>query len=323
MSGTVLLSADDLRPLREQAQHAKTMMQVLQSALLAQHQTQVRHQYLSDHGAGDVSGLKLSVTAQDGQRSGLRIFGNPPHNRTYMLLDQHTRSVLAVMDYGVLNSLRVGATAAVAAHWLASPQARTVGLIGSGWQAQPQLDGLFQALPHLEEVRVFSPTPANRERFARDMTARLNIQVTPVSSVQAAVDGADVVDLCGPGHADVRSPLFDSAWVKPGALVIAMAPNQCPVDFVRQSQIVASSWDALTQPDMWPPFDTLIEQQWLKPEHILTIGAIIAAGGRTPASSDQCTLYHLEGASASDLFVASWAHDWACAQGVGQRFQFS
>ncbi|NBW55621.1 MAG: hypothetical protein EBR42_10015, partial [Betaproteobacteria bacterium] len=67
-----------MRPLREQAQHAQTMMQVLQSALLAQHQTEVRHQYLSDHGAGDVSGLKLSVTAQDGQRSGLRIFGNPP-----------------------------------------------------------------------------------------------------------------------------------------------------------------------------------------------------------------------------------------------------
>ena len=56
---------------------------------------------------------------------------------------------------------------------------------------------------------------------------------------------------------------------------------------------------------------------------ILTIGAIIAAGARMPASSDQCTIYHWEGASASDLFVASWAHDWACAQGVGQRFQFS
>jgi hypothetical protein len=110
----VLLSAQDMRPLREQAQHAQTMMQVLQSALLAQHHTEVRHQYLSDHGAGDVSGLNLSVTAQDGQRSGLRIFGNPPHNRTYMLLDQHTRSVLAVMDYGVLNSLRAFAVEAAA-----------------------------------------------------------------------------------------------------------------------------------------------------------------------------------------------------------------
>jgi len=319
----VLLSAEDLRPLREQAQHAKTMMQVVQSALLAQHQTVVRHQYLSDQGTGDVSGLKLSVTAQDGERSGLRIFGNPPHNRTYMLLNQHTRSVLAVMDYGVLNSLRVGATAAVAAHWLASPQARTVGLIGSGWQAQPQLDGLFQALPHLELVRVFSPTPANRERFARDMTARLNIPVTAVSSVQAAVEGADVVDLCGPGHGDVRRPLFDSAWIKPGALVIAMAPNQCPVDFVRKSQIVVSSWEALTQPDIWPPYDTLIEQQQLKPNDIWAIGAIIASGEPAHARPDQCTIYHLEGASASDLFVASWAHDWARANGLGQRFQFS
>lgn len=323
MTEAVLLSAQDLRPLRDQAHHAKTLMQVLQSALLAQHQTDVRHQYLSDHGAGDVSGLKLSVTAQDGERSGLRIFGNPPNNRTYMLLERHTRSVLAVMDYGVLNSLRVGATAAVAAHWLAPPQARTVGLIGSGWQAQPQLDGLVQALPHLAQVRVFSPTPANRERFAREMTARLNLTVTAVSSVQAAVQGADVVDLCGPGHGDVRRPLFDSAWIKPGALVIAMAPNQCPVDFVRSSHIVASSWAALTQPEIWPPFDTLIAQKLLAPSDIQTLGAIMAAGARAPERSDRCTLYHLEGASASDLFVASWAHDWARAQGVGQRFLFS
>ena len=323
MSDALLLTASDLRPLREHPGHIGGASEAVAEAVASQFVAKMRHQHLEDIASGEPDGLRLSVTAVDGMRSGMRVFGNPPHTRAYMLFERDTRALIATMDYGVLNSLRVGATAGVTARYLAPPKARILGLIGSGWQAQPQLDGLRHALPSLELVRVFSPTRANREAFARSMSVRLGLRVEAVESTRQALVDADIVDLCAPGHSGLREPLFQASWIKPGALVIAMAPNQCPADFVQGASVVAVSWEALTQPEIWPPFDRLIKEGTLTKAGVTSLGAVISGHSRSRTSNQGQVLYHLEGGSASDLFIASWAYDWAKAQGVGRHFDLS
>ena len=320
MAEALILTAKDFRPLREDATQMDGAIAAVAKAVAAQYRAGLRHQHLFDIAPGEIDGLRLSVSAEDGGRSGMRVFGNPPHTRAYLLFDVATRALIATMDYGVLNSLRVGATTGVAARHLAPSNARVLALIGSGWQAQPQLDGLKKALPGIEAIRVFSPTKANREAFARSMSARLGIRVEPVESAEAAMHGADVVDLCAPGHSALREPLFEPSWVKPGALVIALAPNQCPITFARQARVVAVSWDALLHPESWPPFDCLIQSGELTQDKILTLGAIVAQGKDPRRSPDETLLYYLEGASAADLYIASWAYDWARAKGLGLKF---
>ena len=51
------------------------------------------------------------------------------------------------MDYGVLNSMRVGAIGGLAARALAPEGARVLGMIGSGWQAHTQVQAVRRALP--------------------------------------------------------------------------------------------------------------------------------------------------------------------------------
>lgn len=320
MAEALILTAKDFRALRDDAGHMDGAIAAVDKAVAAQHRSRVRHQHLFDIAPGETDGLRLSVSAEDGGRSGMRVFGNPPHTRAYLLFDVATRALLATMDYGVLNSMRVGATTSVAARHLAPADTRVVGLIGAGWQAQPQLDGLKKALPSLELVRVFSPTKTKREAFAKSMSERLGIRVEPVESTEAAIHGADLVDLCAPGHSALREPLFEPSWVKPGALVVALAPNQCPIDFVRRARVVAVSWDALLHPESWPPFDRLIQSGELTRDKIMTLGAVAAEGNSPRHSADETVVYYIEGASAADLYIASWAYDWARAQGLGQRF---
>src|SRR5215831_17829732 len=88
--------------------------------------------------------------------------------------------------------------------------------------------------------------------------------------------GADIVDLCAPGHFDVREPLFEPGWVKPGALVVAMGGNQSPEAFVARARVVANRWqDPTAGIARTAPYGALIERGELKAEDITELGEVI------------------------------------------------
>jgi ornithine cyclodeaminase/alanine dehydrogenase-like protein (mu-crystallin family) len=324
MAEALILTASDFQPLRDEVAGMDGPLKVVEEAIVAQYQGKIRQGRLLDRRPGEFEGIRVSLLAGDGMLSGMRIFGNPPHTRAFMLFDGETRAMLALMDYGVLNSLRVGAIAGVAAKHLAPAGAKVVGLLGSGWQAPPQVRALRRALPGVEQIRVYSPTQAHREDFARAMTAHLGIQVEPVASAEAAIRDADVVDLCAPGHFDHREPLFDASWVKPGALVISMAASQYAADLVLKSRVVATSWENLMEePTPKPPYDTLAEQGSFKREDVTEVGAVIERGVDPRRSADDTVIYHLEGGTVQDLFLATWGYEWARSRGLGRPFDLS
>src|SRR4030088_3303095 len=154
----LILTASDFAPLRDDPDWMDGALKAVEDAIVAHQHGKIRQGRLVDRVPGEFEGIRLGLFAGDGLLSGMRVFGNPPHTRAFLLFDGQTRALLALMDYGVLNSLRVGATAGVAARYMAPPGARRLGLLGSGWQAQPQVVALVRAMPTLEHVRVFSPT---------------------------------------------------------------------------------------------------------------------------------------------------------------------
>ena len=88
-----------------------------------------------------------------------------------MLFDMDTCEILAMMDDHHISTMRVGATSAVASKYLARKDAKVLGLLGSGEQARTQVTAHLSVRP-LTKVKVYSPTKENREKFAREMSAR-------------------------------------------------------------------------------------------------------------------------------------------------------
>jgi ornithine cyclodeaminase/alanine dehydrogenase-like protein (mu-crystallin family) len=125
-----------------------------------------------------------------------------------LLFDLDRLAPLAIVQDGYLQRVRVGATSALAAGHLARRDARVVGLIGAGWQAGAQLEGLRE-VRDVSEVRVYAPTRAKLESFAAEHGA------VAVDSAQAAIDGADVVVLATNSH----EPVLDGSWLAPGVHV--------------------------------------------------------------------------------------------------------
>ncbi len=118
-----------------------------------------------------------------------------PGNRwlgVVMLFSSANGELLAIMNDGVLQRMRVGAANGVSTKYLARQDAQTVGLIGSGWQAGSQVMAVCEARP-IKKIKVFSPTKANREKFAKETSERVGVEIMPVNSYQEAVKDVDII----------------------------------------------------------------------------------------------------------------------------------
>jgi ornithine cyclodeaminase/alanine dehydrogenase-like protein (mu-crystallin family) len=109
-----------------------------------------------------------------------------------MLFGTANGELLSIMNDGVLQRYRVGGANGVSTKYLARENAETVGLIGSGWQAGTQVMAVCEARK-IKEIKVFSPTKANREAFAKETSAQVGVEIIPVASYQEAVQGVDII----------------------------------------------------------------------------------------------------------------------------------
>jgi ornithine cyclodeaminase/alanine dehydrogenase-like protein (mu-crystallin family) len=104
---------------------------------------------------------------------------------------------------------------------MARPDADVLGLIGSGGMARTYLEAIAE-VRRLREVRVYSPTAANRERFARAAADELGLPIRAVDSAEEAVRGAGIVATA----TDSMSATFDPAWLAPGTHVTCVTRRE-------------------------------------------------------------------------------------------------
>src|SRR5215210_1132308 len=141
----------------------------------------------------------------------------------------------AIVDAQHLTTLRTGGTSAVATRLLAHPEPTAVGVLGSGAEARAQLEAMH-AIGLARAARVWSPTPANRERFAAELATRLGIPVTAVADGRTAVQGGNSDDEAARlVVAAVRSPetVLHAEWLPPGTHVNSVGtarPDQREID---------------------------------------------------------------------------------------------
>src|SRR5215218_5028256 len=136
---------------------------------------------------------------------------NARYTGLVLLFSTENGEPLAILPDGVMQRMRVGAANGLGAKYLARKNASTVGILGCGWQAGAQLMAAC-AVREIKSIRCFSPTKANRETFATQMSELLRVEVVPVSQPEEALAGADIA-MCASNSLD---PIFFERWVEPG-----------------------------------------------------------------------------------------------------------
>ena len=127
------------------------------------------------------------------------------------LFDTNNAEPLAIINDGILQHMRVGGGAGLGAKHLAREDSQAVGMIGSGGMARTYLEALC-AVRDIRRVRVYSPTKAHRDAYAKEMSAKFEIDVQSVDRPEAAVEGADIVAAC----TNAQEPALLGRWLAPG-----------------------------------------------------------------------------------------------------------
>ncbi len=163
---------------------------------------------------------------------------NPKHGAHFFffLFDSETARPLAQFEANFLGQIRTGAASGYATDLLASPEATTLAVIGSGFQAQSQIDAI-RCVRNLKDIRVWSRSQEKREAFAEANQARA------VGSAEEAVRGADIVVTATPS----KDPVIDDSWLvrgEHGVHINAMGSNreqrrELPSRLIHRADLIA------------------------------------------------------------------------------------
>jgi alanine dehydrogenase len=244
----------------------------------------------------------------------------PTHLATIVLLDPDTGALAALMDGRFITEARTAAVSAVSVRHMARPEppdGTTLAILGSGVQARSHLEAIA-LVRRLKEIRIWSPTPSNRERFAREMASDASGPIRAVSSARAAVEGADVIVLA------TASPtaVVERGWVADGAHICAV--GACRPD-VREMDgplvaaarlIVDSRAGALAEAG---DLVLAIKEGACGPDHIAgELGEVVSkrTSGRT--SPREITIFKSLGMAVEDVAAAELAWRRAAEQGLGR-----
>jgi alanine dehydrogenase len=244
-----------------------------------------------------------------------------------MLTDMEGRETLAVLETGTIN-LRLSAMVALAASYLANPQARVVGMIGSGTTARATVLGLCEGRP-IEQVLVFSPTEAHRQAFAEHMSGELGIPVRAAATADEAIEEAEILGVA----TNSRSPTLTADRWRPGVHVSSVGVNR-ELDrsvYEAADQIVTASRAqqiALSLPSDTPgrltggPIADLLGEGVITTESFIELGDLVGGTVAPRNRASDRTLFLDSRGGVADTALVNYVYERAREQDRGVEFSF-
>jgi alanine dehydrogenase len=246
--------------------------------------------------------------------------GLPTIQGTVLLADANNGVPLAVMDSGSVTALRTGAATAVAAKFLARPDARTATVIGCGVQGEIQLAALAAVLP-LERAWVVDLDADRAAGLAARAQDTFGFHVEASGDLPAALRRSDVCVTCTPS----RRPLVRRADVPAGTFIAAVGADSQGKQELEPALVASATLvvDLLEQCAEIGELQHALAAGLMTRERVHAELADVVAGrrpGRTRA--DEITIFDSSGTALQDVAAAVVVYEKARAAGRGLDVRF-
>jgi ornithine cyclodeaminase len=249
--------------------------------------------------------LKEMVVTPDNPLRGL-----DPLQGVVVLHDGDDGRVLAIADAPQLTSLRTAATSALATLTFARTDARTVAIVGTGFQARTHIEAMRAILPNAR-LRLWGRSPDKTLALATELGCEA------MATVEAAVRGAEVV--CTVTAA--VNPILEAGWISPGCHINAVGsstPTACEIapQLMAEASLFVDRRDAALAES--GDVQRALAAGAIGPSHIRAeLGDVLC--GRHPGrvSGQEVTLYKALGFGGLDLAALELALQMADARDLG------
>lgn len=235
-----------------------------------------------------------------------------------LLYSTTTGELVALIEADYLGQMRTGAATGVATKYLARPDARTVGMIGTGLQARTQLRAVSEVRT-LNRVRAFSRDPVRRSDFCEEMSKLLGVEMVAAESAEEAVRDAEIVITV----TNTVKPVLSGEWLAPGTHVNAAGANyafrrELDDEAIRRASLITV--DSLEQAkieagDLIEPFKQ-DPSGWGRVQELAEVvaGKLPGRGG-----AGDITLFKSLGIATWDIAAASRVFARAQKEGLGKH----
>jgi ornithine cyclodeaminase/alanine dehydrogenase-like protein (mu-crystallin family) len=239
-----------------------------------------------------------------GNYFGLKFYATNPKYGAYFLFslyDAETARPLALMEANYLGQIRTGAASGYATDLMANPEADTLAVIGSGFQARSQVEAIRAVRP-IRTVRVWSRRAEKREAFAAEMNA------AATATAEEALRGAQIVVTATYS----KDPVIEDGWIAPGTHINAMGSNmanrrELPSELVRRAAIVAVDARDAAENEAG---DIILADSWSNVVELPTVQR-----GWQP---DRVTIFKSVGLGMEDVAAGSYVYEQALQRSFGR-----
>jgi alanine dehydrogenase len=222
-----------------------------------------------------------------------------------LVYDSRSGVLLAEIPGESFTAIRTAASSAVATDVLARRDAKCLGLLGTGRQAEAHVPAIRQ-VRNINRVIVYSRERARREAFAKQISRDYEVETLPADSPEQVVKQSDLIVTATTSH----TPLFKGELVKKGTQVNAIGaaePEAREVDteLVKRSiLIVDSRAQALsTYGDIMIP----IKEKVIEGTHIRAeLGELLAKKRPISRDPNAITLFKSGGLAVLDAVAADY-----------------
>ena len=248
-------------------------------------------------------------------------FGLPTIQGVIVLCDGESGYPLALMDSTEITVIRTGAATAVAAKYLARPDAAVATVCGCGNQGGISLRAIAK-VRQLKAAFAYDSDEVRAERFAAEMSGELGIEVSAVRELSPAVRRSDICVTCTPS----RSFFLRREDVRPGTFVAAVGADSPEKQELEPSLLQGNKivTDITEQCAAIGELHHAIEEGLVRREDVhAELGDVIAGKAEGRTSAEEVIIFDSTGTALQDVIAAAIVYERAAASGAGVRLNLT
>ena len=233
-----------------------------------------------------------------------------------VLHDPKTGKPLALMDGTWITALRTGAASAVATKYLARENAKSLGVVGAGFQAITQIAAISK-VKRLKEILVYDIKKEKIKNLAKILKKeKIEIKEGDLKEVCQR----DILVTATPA----REPIVKNEWILPGTHINAIgadAPGKEELDpeILKRAKIVVDNFEQASHSG---EINVPLAKGIIKKEKIYAeLGEIVTKKKPARENEKEITIFDSTGLAIQDLYTASLVYKIAKGKRLGKEIK--